>query len=64
MDSGTPSRSLSHLAFQYRDGSYRNLPGTALSPSDFEKLASRGIPREIANERIQAAPGNTGDTSI
>jgi hypothetical protein len=51
-------------AFQNWDGTYRNLPRTALNPSDLERMANRGIPREIANEHMEAASGNTGDSSI
>lgn len=43
IDPGTASLPLSHLAFRNWDGTYRNLAGAALSPSDFKKLASRGI---------------------
>src|ERR1035437_3115098 len=52
MDPGTPTRLLSPSAFQNWDGTYHNLPGTTLNPSDLERMASRGISREISERAL------------
>ena len=39
-------------------------PASGTNPGDFEKLASGGISRELADERMQVTPGNAGDTNI